>query len=830
MINDVIDNINPFLRLDITTFYKVSEQLAKSNSHVNITDQQKYIIKIFHRKVIDLFKRKDYFISLENYNVFLKNNGDSFLDFGELTYWNKIYKTYKFGYFLKNINKNKHDNQNQDISTIIFTIEKFFKNYDGSFYYQKDLKETLKYIFFHINKKNNQTLYKKYKKLHNSLIKKKIDFDFYLLNQVISVEIIPIDNQLDTMELKFDNNQCINKNNKAVCFSNQHIQELSLDVNHYGFDGNLKLNLVIDSDEIHPNYQFLFYGQPLSLTIKIEQNYQFKIDHDNEDNFSETLIYHGISINNNVVNLNYNSRKRTIALSFSDPLKAFLSRSHPMRLSKDISYNDLFKRILLPYKEWIEIDNRAKDLLSKKNLQIFIFCDKKNNRSLYDFFIETLDFYQINLQCDYFSKLEEDNTINIKTKYILYSDPSILEEKIRKEKLPIESVEYNRWSMSHINIDISNNIKQSSAVLNIHPEVNKKIIPEANKQSKLDEPQPFKILDFYDETIICENKNRSDKYEKILKKNWEDEQKFSTNSQLTSNQILLLQTLYPSEQEYSKDVLLKHNIFQYTEQPKLSYYSIKLNITMNTDAWIRNHIVSIREIDENIDNKTEKYLEKLGLLKNTPQVTHEISTTYLFRTKLNLPNYTPFVDKKIQATIYTKKQVDPENQNEYKLVQANKKETSHTKRDETAPDTLTINSHTEHTPLIMLNLFNDILLDSKGSTDCIVYLSADQGQYFANQYYPLTQGMIVSINVINQEELTFDKVISNRLLPKQKGSEEFIQQTKYGLKDQATIGYTKNDQDEQMILEQTHNDNKGLKQILLSQNKGLSLKFSNKEN
>ena len=211
MINDVIDNINPFLRLDITTFYKVSEQLAKSNSYINITDQQKYIIKIFHRKVIDLFKRKDYFILLENYNVFLKNNGDSFLDFGELTYWNKIYKTYEFGYFLKNINKNKHDNQNQDISTIIFTIENFFKNYDEKFYYQKDLKETLKHIFFHINKGNSKTLYKKYKKLHNSLIKKKIDFDFYLLNQIISVEIIPINNQLDTMELKFDNNQCINK-------------------------------------------------------------------------------------------------------------------------------------------------------------------------------------------------------------------------------------------------------------------------------------------------------------------------------------------------------------------------------------------------------------------------------------------------------------------------------------------------------------------------------------------------------------------------------------------------------------------------------------------
>ena len=867
-------------------------------------------LQSFHQQVINLLQKDPWILSdtLLNYNDFLHQCGNCFLDQANLEVWKQIYQVRQFVYFLKSLSHQEIDKaSDQRLQSILMVIETFFTDFtyftglkkadEFNKVYHYPLEKVLKCIHQRvIGEFATDDVYQAYKKLHHTLIHHHIDFDFYVSRQEIGVEINPIDEALAAKPMKFSNYQLTGQSFQGAYFNNQQVNSLNLNVNHYGFKGDLTLELVIDSENFHKEYLPIFHGLPLSIAIIVRQTYLFKTLEDPEQSFSETLVYHGVSINqNNTIDIKERQGRNNsvmVHFNFCDPLKAFLSQSHPMRLARNMSYSDLISKLLAPYKNWIELDNKgskAESLLKKaKHPQIFIFCDRQDKRSLYDFLIETLSHHGVNLQCQYMKKyedLEQDKNflkkalyelkIAAKTQYKLYpngnnADDRNIEKDKRIHALPEMSLTYNRWHLDTIQVNPSQTIISTLQVINANGYQPKLVEAEKeDKEGKKEKdqntsdsssspilPKSQMIKSFYHDAVIIEpDEGRHQQYGTLWQKKSQSLSQYRTSCVLKWHQWPLLETRYPSgavselEAKGEKNTKQKkRNTFkifdystgQYSKSQCLASYQLSLKKTPFIKKWIHDELLSIGENqNEDLEKKPEAYLERTGYLINIPEITHTVEVQQHYQTDtdnpLPLPAFTPFIAKSIYTRVFSRQEVDPKRQNEYQWHKASDN-SEHcfsqevTSKAENEPDQLlTFTPYADEQPFIKLTVPTEMLLEAnKSDKNAFIYLPADQGQSFANQYFPYSQGDIIAVKVFNQESVAFEQLISNRFLIDKKGSEVFMQHTGYGLSDEVTLRYQDDSKDQQLKLEQTHQENKGYKHFLLSEKEGLTLKFSNK--
>ncbi|MEY8872637.1 hypothetical protein AB9G23_09460 [Francisella philomiragia] len=863
-IGDILNKTVLFGSLNIDQFQKVTQHLISffhsKKNYYSFSQEEKYIFNRFHNLVVMMLEDNAN-ISINGihaYNELISDYGEFILEDLIIQKWLKLYTTYKFFFFLKKIDFSYIKESSQDnLLNVLQVITSFIKQ--KQIIFNDDIlhlfKSKLNLIFTRIDSDVSYDVYQSYKDLNHHLIKDNIDFDFYVTTQEISVEINPISENLEFLSVKFDNYQQIGNNFHGVLFTKKNVQNLNIDAHSYGFDGDLELNLVIDSENLHPDYLFLFHGMPMSVLIIVKQIYKFKQLENTSESFAEELVYHGLTIDQNHSTTFTPRRHRNnqvrINLKFCDPLKALLSQSHPMKVAKNISYTDLIEKLINPFKELIEIDNQATSSLKQKKSQIFIFCSQDSRRSLYDFFIETLDFYQINLQCKYTKKVEtsmDENQpkVHKKTCYLLSTVNTLIEGNQRINELPEVSERSNIWNLDQINIIRSHSIVPTCKAFNVNGSdypviaVNEQHPAEQKEDTDVILPQAINLCEniLFSETIFNESDiNRYQKYDYALQQKWKEKNNYTILASVTWQQLPLTSVSYPNLQLITIPRLLKYSIGQFCQKVSLVNYHLSIKQTKYTENWIINSLKRISENQEASKEKTKLYLQRLSHLKHFPRVSHIINVKQNYKNDSSiyvlLPKYRKFVGHTLHTSVFSSKEVDPKKQNEYSLVRSrDNSETGYNKKyteNQQQVDVLTMNPYSEDNPHIKLKIPKSILFEGDQEEDCFIYLPADQGQPFSNQYLPYAQGDILEVTVTNQEKVVLNKLISNRFLIDKKASEEFIQQTSYGLTDEMSLRYLDNYEDAQFELKQNHNDSKGFKQLIFSQKQGLTLKFTTRQ-
>ncbi|WP_162902466.1 hypothetical protein, partial [Facilibium subflavum] len=626
----IVNDLNNLSRKEIFTEY------YKQNGLFNLFGR-------FHQAIIKMLEDNVMLLSdqLHDYHQFLLHHGNQLLTLSKISQWHEIYKQRHFVYFLKEIESNQLNQLGEDeICHIIEVIKDFFNKdctgFNQSYHYL--LENILMKLYRHIQMFGcSDRFYKNYKTLHQQLIQSHINFDFYIVDQSFSVEINPLSETLEINPVNFSNAQAIGPNFKGVYFNNQHIQMLNIDVHPYGFDAQLDLDLVINSENLHPEYLYLFHGMPLSIAVIIRQTYRFKTLELPDKSFAETLVYHGFSMNHNHATLFSGFTKNRhikLSLEFCDPLKALLSQSHPMRIVKHVNYNQLMDQLLTPFMNLITMDKTKAQVLTKiLHPQIFIFCAKEDQRSLYDFFIETLKHHGVHLQYQYQLKSENhdapdqslaDIKITPESHYICYETYDTNDDYMRSFQLPQSQSEYNAWNFNNSLISKSNSIVSQAALFHVNGIENDTLIAESKEEKSDDQdkngpvlPTSIKMDFLYDDSIcIISNQNYYQKYQALKKAQWQQSQNYQSQFSVSWHQWPLLSTKYPSQQILDLPDCLQGSIAQYSKQAKLVHYCLKIRQTQHMKSWVSQHIERIADSQEDLKENPQLHIEKLGMLSS----------------------------------------------------------------------------------------------------------------------------------------------------------------------------------------------------------------------
>ena len=905
VIAEFIPQVNLTIELFSTISHKLSDlshimqpqdiqEIESENTLINqLNDIHHSLLTLMMSPNVDVT-----FSDIRAYQIWIEKVNTSVYSEDIIEHWQNLYNIARFNQFLMQcLLDNNIDQLNKNrLLSLIKTLEHFVIQIDFNLLTCKSQHNLYKVLqALHLRLTGTPEFkdeLSSFKNIHQQLIQSNIGFDFYIASQDISVEINPLDEQLNIQPLKFSNAQEIGENFKGVVFRNAHIKSLELDLHSYGFEGKIDLSLIIDSPELHQEYLFLYHNQSLSIAVTLTQSYHFKSLKNTKAAFTETHVFHGLTHlenkhQNNSVNFtdivsewstaneDYAMALPTLSLQyyFCDPFKALLSAHHPMRIAQNMSYNELFKALLSPFSNWLKLDQKEAKLLEAMRPQIFIFCAKKHRRSLYDFVIETLKLHQLNLVYDYQAKIkpdqENEKKSNKKTaikidpisQLRLYEQSNTLSVSKRSEPLPFSCTAMNLWYLQSIKVNIKNHTVIPAYQMNVagfinsidplrDPEAKKndKNKNSSNKQDskKIVYPKSVTLSMYADESLaIQDDKSIYQAQLKNIQRKWTKVHGLVSEFHLNWSQLPLLEQAYPSIHITNFPAYFMGSIGQYTDKIQLANCHILIKQTVHTKAFIKNALLTIGDSQKDLKKSPKYHLEKLGCIQQLPNVTHQINVDQSYFSNrdniTSLPEYQPFIPVQLQGEVYTRKDVDPKYQYEYRFfVDKERQESAF------IPDKDTKNNKDEsksfqisdiHDKSIMLavsvnpGLSATTLLKpgSEAPENFIVYAPAKDQQPYANSYFAYANGDIVALEVTNPESIFLNKVVSNRVLPNQKGSEQFIQQTKYGLQQEAMIRYSAGEKDDELLMDQKQNQDQGFNRISFSKKNGLTLSFSSKK-
>lgn len=869
MSNSILDKIKVSVQqksLKVKDFVSITEELLQKNDKQIFENlkNDNFIASIgeFHKLVLNLCDSKDIKINdCYFYHNLVKSWDGLILSKSQAQQWYTKYHQLEFIKLLDKTGKLDVPKAKQLVKDIDFYILKINLE-DLSSQQQQKLFSILDNIKTFLLDQTDVSETKLIFKNIVKIVSNELNYQPHISNQVFSLEINPLDENFNMLKPSFSNKQPLGEQFQGVKFSNLNIDRVSLDVNSFGFNGQVDINLVIDSEEFHQQYLFLYHNQPLSILLTIQQQYKFKVDPDKRPNFVESLVYHGISdIDSStiefteVVPFKYDDPtskqekqkleyRLKISYRFCDPLQAFLNKQYPLRIVQKSSYADVIAELLSPFTQWISFDTKFAKILEQPKQQLFIMTSQTDKRSFYDILMEILSFYQLRLQCDYLSKYElepvdQNNDqkvmVNQLTNYIVYSDINSLEPN-QPVTIPPRSLKMSLWHLDEIKFRVNNTLEYKSQQINADAKLlyTDSLFEEQDNQNNDDNlPKTIKIPNVLDEHLV--DYSDSQIYENMLQSRQDSftkEQQCHSQLKFIYQQWPLLDQRYPYPFAIELSEHIKMIAGQYGEDFYLSGYNIDITLTNSSKILRQKKINSIVDDPDKVakdPNQSREKISAVGVL----DVTHTIKVKQnLISDNLLYPryaNYKTFVPITIKGTIYTHKEVDDKNKYEYLTLQQDQE--SAISVDELSQATeISMQEYSEKSVFYSLKI-NPAFAFKKPENDrpfCI-FFPVQETQYIPHSYIAFANGDIIEVKILNCESVIFNRVISNRLESVNPCSEEFRQENGYGLQQEAHIAYIKSQEYDQLQFQQVQDEQQGLNQISLSKKDGLTLYYSNQK-
>ena len=870
MSNDILDKIKLSVEqksLKIKDFVSITEELLQKNDKQIFENlkNNNFIATIdgFHKLALNLCDSKD--IKIDNcyfYHNLVKSWDGLILSKSLAQQWYEKYYKLEFITLLEKTSKLDIPKTKQLVKDIDFYILQV--NLDDFTVKQQqqlfNILDNIKtFLLDQIDVSETKLIFK------NIIItvSDKLNYQPHISKQIFNLEINPLDEKFNILKPSFSNNQQLGEQFQGVKFTNLNIDKVSLDINSFGFNGQVDISLVIDSEEFHEEYLFLYHNKPLSILLTVQQQYKFKIDPDKRPNFVESLVYHGISDTDlstieftEVVPFKYDDPKSKqekqkleyrlkISYKFSDPLQAFLKKQYPLRIAQKSSYADVITELLSPFTQWISFDTKLAKMLEQPKQQLFIMTSQTDKRSAYDILMEILDFYQLGLHCDYLSKYElepvdQNNdqkvTVNQLTNYIVYSDVNSLEQN-QPVEIPPTALKMSLWHLDEIKFKVNNTLEYKSQQINADAKLLYKDSLFEEQQSSQDSnsklPKTTKIVNVLDEHLV--DYSDSTIYDNTLqskKASFTTEHQCHSRLEFSYQQWPLLDQRYPYPFAIDLPEHIKTITEQYGEKIYLSGYHMEIILTNSSKALRQKKINSIVDDPDKVAKDPDKAKEKISTA-GVLDVTHTIKVHQdLISDNLLYPkyaNYKAFIPIVMKGIIYTHKEVDDKNKYEYFTLQQDKE--SAISVDEISKATeITMQDYSEQAVFYSLKVNPAFAFkEPKDDQPFCIFFPVQETQYVPHSHIAYVNGDIVEVKILNFESVIFNRVISNRLESPNPCSEEFRQENGYGLQQEAHIAYIKSQEFDQLQLQQLQDEQQGLNQISLSKKDGLTLYYSNQK-
>ncbi|WP_108651627.1 hypothetical protein [Dongshaea marina] len=617
----------------------------------------------------------------------------------------------------------------------------------------------------------------------DEIIEKKINpvvgYNPYIIEQKIIIELNPLDETFSTKPLSFSSNpeQVKNKHSKYQGFvlSNYHIDELDISLQRYGFNGITKFKISYNELKFHSDYQFLYDNSPLSVLITIENSYIFD-DSEQEDGKYKKKIYlqavgnleqeaHIKMINPLVTTkLTGDQPQSGIAsidqefqVEFCDPAHAFWKFHKPVYIDQNKSYIDVFDENNF-FQSWAQFDIENCTVLAEVKAQIAIGT---HERTFYDYFIEILESYDVQLIYDYDSASKENMS-----KYYLYDNPSTLEATKK------ELHEADLQQIKEINCDIRSPIALNSQISNLSMASS-----VSTDLSAFSEKSRFQGIIQVDTSVIGDQKINSlfvdNKIEKL--KSYDVPHKFL----IRQNELMPYFSIYPG---YEKFQLIteqfESSVANYCDS--ISILSVLLKYRQN-DLTRRKVKNKIKDMGYRSEDESDR-AEKITLMGESLGLTHHCQLDVVWShdgdEKKDYPEYIPFRSFTSEAEIITGDKVDESIQKGYMFYTLDGAESSFADEQGSEREKYQISTLSEKVLCYAIILPQCLYKsdDVKGP----FYVPVKYSGAMSNMFMPLRNQDVIRIEIINAEEMAIDSVVSNTATINDLASVEMSQRLLFG--------------------------------------------------
>ncbi|WP_299009514.1 hypothetical protein [uncultured Shewanella sp.] len=701
-----------------------------------------------------------------------------------------------------------------------------------------DLKNAMSklYDFFSLSKKSNND---KLRLIHilKNLITPIIGYDKFVIDQDIIVEINPLDDNVEPVDVSLVSNEEQNDTDESqlsgLMLFNYHILELNLSLSTYGFSGSVEFQLSYDDIPFHSDYSFLYQNTPVSIALTINNTYFFDDPDDEDEKYQKKLSLQGVGdlkeINNLQLNgaivavdieedtAEFSSKRPVFTLKFHDALQS-IWRSHcPVYIDFAKSYLDIFSdNLFCSY--WVEFDTDNTTLLATEQKQIVVGTQ---GRSFYDYFIEVLQSYGTYLYYDY-SSLDTDNYTGQVT-YILSDDLGILQDDSSDEEVALTHKDLER--VISVNFYTKQPWYGSESVFN----------------ASVDNPQQSEITDIYSEDWTQIEWIRKDSTKIIddstvytnfisnysLKRQAEEDDAYTY--QLELSEIMPFMTLEPSYVPYDLDtdqwacsitnfspsvtVFEQHLCYRQNEEAKIALQQELLTVNYAEDA-----------------DSEEDWFEKIAEVEVPDGITHFLSMTSIWKDSNTslcaLPAYVPFQPFVSEGVITIGDDVDDSMQNAYSFFtgQDQTAEGAFSADQSSGSENYTWSEQSENIVTYAVTLPNILYADPDNTTP--VFIPALVLNATSNGFHPLRNGDYVRVAFENPERCKIESIFISNPIGTDKASEKRIQATTYGPKEECQLAYTQDSDDQVFQICQTGSDEQVGNSFSLSQSNGVVISFS----
>ena len=699
---------------------------------------------------------------------------------------------------------------------------------------------------------------KKLQKLIQNKVKPIIGYDPFLTVQNITVELNPLQQDFTPQKLTLTSNpnqnqgETSNSQFQGLMLSNLHIRHLSAELQIYGYEGQLTFELSYDDEHpFHSDYLFLYQNQLISIAITIQNIYMFKDPKNKDKSYQKKISLHAIGSLNNQQNLSledpvlyYDAEEKTsqftsgtpvFSVGFYDPLQAFWRHHKPIYVDFKKNYLAIFDENNF-FHNWCEINHEHCKKLSENHNQLVVAT---NNRSFYDYFIETLAVYGVYLVCDY-------NTLdNGKLTYLLNDKfPSDTSESEEPAKNPAKMSYYDLKQVNNIAIHVAPHWYQKERILNL--DCNE---PKVTEIKEIHPKHFLNINGIYDDKIV--NYNDLSIFDTTTKHHVEHIEKRLTlyRFRLSLNEMMPEAQFYPGYQFIDLD--------KKSWQSHISNFSTSVLLTSQSLSYKRNEAttalvqIETSQMGYNNQGKEDKdRFEKIAIIEKSYQelrrvkgITHACTLTsqwYDKNCQVNfLPKYTAFQPFTIKGVIFIGENVDDTMHYSYKFFKGQSEiescfaDDELSKRENYCLTDISENavSYAVSIPQNLLRTANtsensDTTSDTKNA---IVYVPVPKTMMHSNVFYPLRNQDVVLLEVINSEKIVINSLETNTARTVEKASEQLTQRTLYGAEQSCEMGYIQDNKTQKWHLMQRKPQEKGHNNLSFDEKAGITLTFSDEK-
>ncbi len=659
-----------------------------------------------------------------------------------------------------------------------------------------------------------------------------IGYDPFIVEQAITIELNPLDENLATKPLTLMSNKYQNQTEKSqfkgLMLANYHIIELDLELKRYGFDGVLKFQISYD-DGVHPDYAFLYQNTPLSMAITLENTYVFDDPNKKNTKYQTKLQLQAIASMSNDKHLRFvdplveqHIDKQTskiasmlpfFTLKFSDPLKAFWLQHQPIYVDFDKSYIDVFNDNNF-FQSWVQIDVTKCKKLATKQKQIMVSAYA---RSFYDYFIEALSHYSVYLVYDY-SKLAKG-----KSSYALYDALTSDWQKKPEGKGTLTSKDL--FQIDHAHCQVQPLWSKAQNMMNLADmNMDKRALVKI-----YNEKQPLIKGFALDRIQLIEDAKIYINTEQKILNDLQNDLACVTKFHVSLRELMPFFPVTPSYDLIALDKIQWQNTFVgQSTAVILSYQRFQFVQNKATIKFVKRKLTQ-----QNYESEADKdHYEKITMIGTPAGITHfvQIQSQWLDQSaKANdLPRYQPFIAFQTQAVVTIGKDVDDSVKYAYKLYKGqSENEGSFADDQSTKLSDYVYAKQSENLLSYACNLPKALYKDP--SKPLPLYVPVASFGLTANTFNLLRNGDVVLLQFNSAETVNIKSVKLNTATIEDKASQKIAQQTLYGAQQECALSYTQDAIDQQFNLKQSTKNGEGINGLVFSDKQGIILSFSDEK-